>query len=132
MDIPEPKSAMDSIFDMREAMARCFDREMFRQMVDFFFAESPVALAEIRTALTRGDLKKIAATAHMLRGTISYLGSKPCFDAATNVEQTAAGGDLAATAEAIETFSDRIERLKMAIAPFRSAKPEGGGNSPDT
>jgi HPt (histidine-containing phosphotransfer) domain-containing protein len=132
MDIPEPKSAMDSIFDMREAMARCFDREMFRQMVDFFFAESPIALAEIRAALTRGDLKKIAATAHTLRGTISYLGSKTCFDAATNLEQSATDGDRAATAEAVETFSDRIERLKKAIAPFRSAKPEGAENSPNT
>ena len=132
MDISESKPATESIFEMREAMARCFDREMFRQMVDFFFAESPVALAEIRAALTRGELKKIAATAHTLRGTISYLGSKSCFDAATNVEQTATDGDLAATAEAIETFSDRIERLRKAIAPFRSAKPEGAENSPNT
>jgi HPt (histidine-containing phosphotransfer) domain-containing protein len=131
MDISESKPATESIFDMREAMARCFDREMFRQMIDFYFAESPIALAEIRDALTRGDMKKIAATAHTFRGTISYLGSKACFDAATNVEQSATDGDRAATAEAAETFSDLIERLKKAIAPFRSTKSEGGENSPN-
>jgi HPt (histidine-containing phosphotransfer) domain-containing protein len=114
----------DSIFNMSDALARCFDRQMFQQMVDFFFVQSAEGMEAMRAALAGGEPAKIAKAAHRLRGTVSYLGAQPCFDAVDSVEQMALSGDLASTAGLIERLSVQIELLKKAIAPFRSAKPE--------
>jgi PAS domain S-box-containing protein len=115
---PKPRSSAavsDAIFNQEVAFARCFDREMFNQMRDFFFDQSAEVLKKIQDALSRGAAEEIARAAHALRGTVVYLGSDPCMEAIERVENLGRSGNLDSMAEAIQPLSNQIDRLKQAL-----------------
>jgi CheY-like chemotaxis protein len=112
-----PAADSDYVFNLQEALTRCFDREMFDQMRDYFFTQSAEVLEQIHGALARGAAEEIARAAHALKGTLVYLGAHSCLDAVQCVEQMGCGGDLTAAAESVERLANQIELLKQALAP---------------
>jgi len=112
---PAPPASGDGVFDREEALARCFDREMFDQMRKYFFTQSVEVVEQIRSALGRGAADEIARAAHALRGTLVYLASHPCVAAAEGVEEMGRNGDLHCAAPTIARLEVQIERLKAAL-----------------
>ena len=111
-----PSAAVsEDVFNLQEALARCFDREMFDQMREYFFTQSAEVLEQMRGGLARGAAGEIARSAHALRGTLVYLGSHSCLDAVERVEQMGLSGDLTAAAESIERLAIQIGLLKKAL-----------------
>jgi HPt (histidine-containing phosphotransfer) domain-containing protein len=102
-------------FDREIALAKCYDREMFDEMREYFFSQSGEVLQQMRLALTRGDLKEIARAAHALKGTVAYLGSQSCWDAVLCADAVGDGGDLNSAAESIERLAIQVELLKGAL-----------------
>jgi signal transduction histidine kinase/DNA-binding NarL/FixJ family response regulator/HPt (histidine-containing phosphotransfer) domain-containing protein len=123
--IAVPPPAADSIiapFNLDEALKRCFDGQMFGDMVEFFFTESATLMDQMRSALNEDNGGDIARAAHRLRGTIVYLGAPHAMKAAECVEQTGESGDLIAAATAIEQLDSQVEILKQALGPHRVCK----------
>ena len=70
------------------------ERELFRQMVRFFFSDGLKLLPEIRAAAGAGDATTIERKAHRLKGTVLYLGAKAATAAVADVEILGRSGDL--------------------------------------
>lgn len=115
--VPESPAphASDSIFDLQDALSRCFDRVMFEQMRDYFYTQSVEVLQQIRVALKNGKAEEVTHAAHALRGTVLYLGARPCVEAAEDVEQRGLNNNLIGAAEAVDRLADQIELLRKAL-----------------
>lgn len=103
-------------FNIDAAMDRCCNREMFRKMVDFFFADADRLMQEARAAVHRQDAPTVGRSVHRLKGTVFYLGAQPTLEAANRVEAAASTGDLEATAETLGRLEGELDRLKEALA----------------
>jgi two-component system, sensor histidine kinase and response regulator len=121
---PSTTAEPDCVFNLQEALARCFDREMFDQMREYFVTQSAEMLDRIRVALESGGAEEIARAAHALRGTLVYLGSPSCVEAAARVERMGESGDLSAAVEPIERLTVQIELLKRALAASEEKKEQ--------
>jgi HPt (histidine-containing phosphotransfer) domain-containing protein len=88
---------------------------MFEQMREFFFVQSAEAMEQIGESITRGDMKTVAHAAHSLRGTLVYLGSPSCLEAAGCVENSSLNGDLRAASESVDKLAFQMEKLKQAL-----------------
>lgn len=115
-------SDLDHVFNLEQALQRCFDRQMFYGMVEFFFEECEALVGRMRAAQQQGDAAEMVGAAHRLRGTVLYLGAAPALTAARQVEERAAAGEFTAAAEAIEQLDIQTRLLKRALAPHREAK----------
>jgi two-component system, sensor histidine kinase and response regulator len=120
---PAPQ-ASQPIFDLKEALARCFDRVMFEQMRDYFYTQSVEVLEQIGFALQDQNAAEVARAAHALRGTVVYLGARPCVQAAEVVEHSGQNGDLETAAKAFEGLANQIELLKNALRSTTAKKKE--------
>jgi two-component system, sensor histidine kinase and response regulator len=108
-------SITNRVFDLQEALNRCFDREMFEQMREYFFTQSAEILKQIRDALARCAGEEIARAAHALKGTVVYLGSCSCLEAIENLEHVSRNGDLTSADKSIEYLAAQIELLKKEL-----------------
>jgi two-component system CheB/CheR fusion protein len=118
MVVPAP------VFDLDEALTRCFGkRAVFQQMVDFFPKESTDLLGQMRTAIANSDMEEAGRLAHQLKGTVVYLGARPAADAVRQFEQAALSFDLKGGAKAIEELEHQVDLLKRALTSH-AIKPE--------
>lgn len=117
-----PTEAPPDTFNLQEALQHCFTGKMFREMVDFFFAESVEVMERMHAALAGGDAEAAGRAAHRLRGTLVYLGASPAMEAASRLEEAGMSGNLTAVAEAIGLLDVQIELLKRAIPPCRPSE----------
>ena len=106
------------VFHLDEALACCYDRQMFLGMVDFFFLESATLLDQMRAAAGNADAVDLARAAHRLKGTVLYLGAGACRRAVEQVERAGMSGDLAAAAAALDELDAQVALLKEALAPY--------------
>lgn len=114
MDLP-------AVFDRNEAIAQCFGRrEVFEEMVDYYFLDTPSMLEAMRAGLNNRAPEAVAKAAHKLRGTLVYLGAHAAAEAAGHVEQLGLDGDLTRTPEAIEQLQNRLRQLERALEEHRS------------
>ncbi|MGA2063845.1 MAG: Hpt domain-containing protein [Thermoguttaceae bacterium] len=104
-------------FNLDDARARC--RNLFHDMVEFFFAEADRLLGEIRAAAAKGDAAGVARLAHRLKGSVAYLGAAPATETCGRLEELGRAGPSAEMVEAAGELDLRIERLKAALAPHR-------------
>ncbi len=109
------------VFDRDEAIAQCFGRrEVFEEMVDYYFLETPSLLEAMRVGLAHRAPEAIAKAAHKLRSTLVYLGAHAAAEAAEHVEQLAMDGDLTRAPEAIERLQHRLGQFEQALEEHRS------------
>src|SRR5215213_6768319 len=62
------------------------DVALLRRLVEVFREGNPKALADIRTAIGRGDAEELRRAAHALAGTISNFSTQAAFRAARELE----------------------------------------------
>ncbi len=116
-----PTPAAEAIFRFEEAVARLNGRqELFRDMVNFFFQETPATLAGIRACLQENDGPAVAQHAHKLMGTLVYLGAGPASEAARRVELVGRSRDLTAADAAVSHLEHEMARLGKALVPYRT------------
>jgi HPt (histidine-containing phosphotransfer) domain-containing protein len=104
-------------FDLDDAQARC--RNLFPDMVEFFFAEADVLLGQIRAAAGKGEVAEVARLAHRLKGSVAYLGAAPATEACARLEELGYAGPSAEMDALVRELGARIERLQAALAPHR-------------
>jgi signal transduction histidine kinase/HPt (histidine-containing phosphotransfer) domain-containing protein len=118
---PSPPAPADGLFDLEEAVCRCFGKyELFRDMAACLFEEAGPLLQQMAAAIGHGDAAALDCAAHRLKGTVAYLGAPAALDATRRVEQISQSGDLSLAAEAIRQLQEQIELLQTALLPHRA------------
>jgi two-component system, sensor histidine kinase and response regulator len=119
---PEPSEALNSVFDLDNAVKRCYGNyDMFQDMVGYLFSESDPLLEQMRTALSNADAIELGNVSHRLKGTLVYLEAQPALDANQCVQQMGQSGDLTGAAEAIQQLEKQLGLLKRALTPHRKS-----------
>jgi signal transduction histidine kinase/DNA-binding response OmpR family regulator len=91
------------------------NRQLLREVVDVFLADSPALLTEARHALARKDGHALAATAHSLKGSVGLFQSHGAIDEARQLEQLARAGDLEGAASVCAALEQRVSHLCAAL-----------------
>jgi HPt (histidine-containing phosphotransfer) domain-containing protein len=102
--------------DRGEALARLQgDKELLADLAGVFLKDYPSQLADIRNAITRGDLAGLERAAHSLKGSVANFGARRSFDVAFELEKTARSGDLAECSRLSAALEAEMEALKPEL-----------------
>jgi PAS domain S-box-containing protein len=91
------------------------DPALLRELVEVFFADFPRLWQNVCDALDEGDAAKLHRAAHTLKGSVGNFAAHRAQQAAEQVEQLAAKGDLEAAKKAIMHLETEVERLKPVL-----------------
>jgi HPt (histidine-containing phosphotransfer) domain-containing protein len=109
------------VFDFTDALEGVDGRyDRLQKMVEFYFGEAPLLLAQMRTGLESQDASAIARAAHRLAGTLVYLRAQPALVAARRVDDLGVAGDLKGVTEAIPALEHELAHLERALIPHRA------------
>jgi CheY-like chemotaxis protein/HPt (histidine-containing phosphotransfer) domain-containing protein len=115
----DPRVSAAGVFDPVLALARLEgDTQLFRKMIQAFFAQIRKALPEIRAAVERADGDTLERAAHKLRGSIGSFGDRRASDAALRLELMGPDGEFAGAPQALADLENELGRLREALAAF--------------
>ena len=97
------------------------DRDLFEEIVRLFQSDAPVQMQHLRQGLAQGNSTEVHHRAHTLKGMASLFGAQRTVQAAAQLEQLAARGDLAlaevgATAAELE---EAMTQLHVALQGYQ-------------
>lgn len=108
------------VFDLAEALEGVDGRyDRLQRMVEFYFSEGPLLLAQMRTSLQCQDASALARAAHRLAGTLVYLRAERALAAARRVDDLGIAGELKTVSEAIFALEHELALLEQALVPHR-------------
>ncbi len=91
------------------------------RMFEVFLAEEPQRLAEIRTALERGDAERLRFLVHSLKGAAAALGAERLRDCCLALELAAKEGDLAVAPLRLTGLEAEMERVFAFMRAHQAA-----------
>jgi CheY-like chemotaxis protein/HPt (histidine-containing phosphotransfer) domain-containing protein len=106
----------DVIFDRKAAIAMMGDEILFVEVAGMFVADAPGYLDEIDAALAAGDADRLARAAHTVKGLFATFVAPAGQSVASQLEQTARDGNLAACGELATAVRAKSEALSAALA----------------
>ena len=106
-------SAHGAEFDYHDALRRA-DGEMVDIIAQAFIDHWPQDQLALEEGLARGDLGRVARTAHALKGTLAVFLAQPAVDAAREVEEGALSED-------VERLQSLCDGLVVEVGRFLSA-----------
>lgn len=105
--------------DLADGLARAGDdREFYRELLDLFIEDASQRLVQLESALSAGDLKEVAATAHSLKGAAANLAAGRAREIAYAIESRGRAGDGAGLAELAGDLGTEIERVAAFARSF--------------
>jgi PAS domain S-box-containing protein len=111
-----PAEPQPQLLDTRDLMARFDgDTELLQEAAQIFRQSYPKLLAELSTAVKRGDARSVERAAHTIKGSAGNFGGVAAVEAALRLERMARSRDLRHAAEACVMLECEIERLMPAI-----------------
>ena len=103
---------VDTVIDWEELRERlCGDEELVGTIVDLFVEECPAWLAAVVDAVDSGDLERIRASAHALKGAAGNLSAHSLAAAASRLESRGLEGNLIACRAVCSELSAECDRL---------------------
>lgn len=116
-----PGSSASQVFDVESTMRRLAgDKELFREFVDYFHEDSPKLLTALRGSLTIDDAAAVQRAAHSLKGLAANFGAQRCAEAALQLEEAGAAGDLQKAGRLFSQLEGEVARLVEALAEYRA------------
>jgi HPt (histidine-containing phosphotransfer) domain-containing protein len=104
------------VLDYDEAVRRLDGQaELFGMVASIFLEDCPKTLDAIRTALSAGDLRALAFSAHKLKGALSTLSAHPAQDTAARLELSGIQGDLKAARRLHAVLEEQVQVLIPAL-----------------
>ena len=118
-DEAEPSEPISPVFDLKEAVGRCFGKhEFFLDMVACFFSEKDESLRLLQEARRQGNLEEVRSIAHRIKNTIVYLGAKPATRAIIELEKAAKSREFPELDSALERLTVELQRLAQSLAAY--------------
>src|SRR5262245_53355682 len=103
----ERAQSNDLVLDLEGTLTRFGgDRELFTDMVGFFFEDAPSLWDELRSAAASDDAPQVRKKAHALKGLIASCGGTRAAHAAHRVEYAGETSDLEALEPLMTTLHD--------------------------
>ncbi len=116
------ESAAEEVWGDDAFRARCGgDAELIRELIELFFEEYPVLLADIRQAVRDADAAMLKGSAHKLKGTAGNFGAGRVVAAALRLEQMGAARQLDGAADACGELETALGQLHDLLAPWTLA-----------
>jgi CheY-like chemotaxis protein len=107
-------------FDLNAAMERVEgDNELFVELIDLFFDQSPALIAQIQDAIAAGNPVALQNAAHSLKGAISNFEAHGAFEAAFKLEVIGKDEMLDEAGEALQALDAEVLKLTSALAVYR-------------
>lgn len=104
-----------AILDVEGTLSRFGgDRQLFREIIEFFLEDSPPLLSELRRAVEASNSQAVRSTAHALKGLAAGCGGVRAANAAQRVENAGAEGDLEDIDALVDALEGEIELLRRA------------------
>ena len=104
-------------FDLAAALQSCdADAALLQEIAALFLETCPEQLAQMRQALTEGDLKTLSGLAHTFKGAVSNFAAKGAFEAAINLHAAGDEGDQQKSQQALSLLEEQVARLVPALA----------------
>jgi len=117
----ERTQSTELILDLEGTLSRFGgDRELFTDMVGFFFEDAPALCDELQAAVKKEDALLVRKKSHALKGLIASCGGVRAAHAAQRLEYAGETSDLEAMEPLFTTLRDEFERLKTALLPYRA------------
>lgn len=107
---------------LQEALERFGTPELLYEMLEIFRAESPPMLEHLGRAFQGGDLNKIAAQAHRLKGSLSMLGANGAAHLAERLRHSALRGDHASVSQRYQELTRAVDEL-VALLDSKELRP---------
>jgi HPt (histidine-containing phosphotransfer) domain-containing protein len=108
-------------FDLEATLKRLDgDRGLFRELIDFFFEDSPVVIEQLKGGLQAGNLSIVERAAHSLKGLTANVGSGPANRLAARIEDSSRRKDLTVAAASLDELVTEMARLTTALKQFKA------------
>jgi CheY-like chemotaxis protein/HPt (histidine-containing phosphotransfer) domain-containing protein len=112
-------SSASVVFRPEVALGRMGDnRDLLRDVVEFFIEDSPELLEEIHAGMEHGDGRRVQRAAHSLKGLSANLEAPGVVEAARRLEQTVQQGDPASSGPLVEGLEREMAQLKEALNEY--------------
>ena len=111
MEVFDPSSTLERLND---------DTELFAELVEMFFEDCPVLIAEVRQAVNQNDAHELKRAAHLLRGAIGNFSVSTAYQAARTLEFMGHTSKMEGAASAVNTLETETSRLVTALKRFIS------------
>ena len=102
--------------DLPEALSRCGgDRALFQELFRVFLADCPQRLAELGTAIQRGDKRQLVAAAHHISGSTGSLSAKALHHLSRQLVEAGEAGQFDRAATLFNSLGQRLGQLEQAF-----------------
>jgi CheY-like chemotaxis protein len=116
---PPPTSKKETelpIYDRAEALSRIADDEdLLNTLIEMFQSDAPNYLHEIESALTAGDMPKLAHAVHTLKGVLATFSARRSEALAKEFERCAKEGDSATCATLMAPFVAEVDTFLRVL-----------------
>ncbi len=103
------------------------NKKLLRTLITTFLEDAPKTLSLIRRAVAQKDGKKLASSAHALKGSIAIFGAANAVAIARELETMGRSGDLLEADSRVSALDSEFARLKtelFALCEVPGAKPK--------
>ena len=116
----ERMSSPELVLDLEGTLSRFGgDRELFTDMVGFFFEDAPPLFDDVQNAVAADDADQVRKKAHALKGLIASCGGTRAAHAAQLVEYAGEMGSLESIEPLIANLREELDQLIEALRPYR-------------
>jgi HPt (histidine-containing phosphotransfer) domain-containing protein len=124
--VPESNQpASEPVLDLEAALVRLGgDRELLRDLIGFFFEDSPPLLEQIERGLAAREPSVVERSAHSLKGLSSNFSAARAVQAALRLEKMGHAGNLADGATALTELHREVAALHEALALYVASHHE--------
>jgi HPt (histidine-containing phosphotransfer) domain-containing protein len=91
------------------------DFDLFKELAQLFFSDSPRLLSAIEDAIRNKNGEKIGKTSHTMKGAVANFSAEKAFDAALALEKLGKSNDLGKVGDAFNSLSAEIENMRKAL-----------------
>ena len=108
-----------SVFDRDAALERVEgDAQLLLELWGIFQEDSPLTLAELRSAVYAGDEWRVHRAAHAVKGGVANFVAPEAVEAAQTLENLGRSGLLDGMRPALIALEEALERLHEAMTAF--------------
>jgi HPt (histidine-containing phosphotransfer) domain-containing protein len=106
-------------FDLEETLARFGgDYDLFAEMVEHFFLDSPVVVDAVRAGVEGNDLVAAARAAHRLKGTVGYFGASSLVATANRMEEASKDSRRDWAEAELAQLIQQVASLREILTPY--------------
>jgi HPt (histidine-containing phosphotransfer) domain-containing protein len=113
-------STSGPVLDLENALARLGgDRDLFADMVGYFFEDAPKLAGDIHAAVDAKDASAVRMKSHALKGIAAGCGGVRTACAAQALEDAGHSGDLSRSESLAAKLDAELTQLTRALEPHR-------------